>query len=284
MRYNHILLAVDLRHDVRHLLQRTGKFALRLGAALHLISVLPVADGMSQDGGPDKTPELKRETFAYLEQLAGAMPCSAGECMVECGEVAPEILAAAARVNTDLLVLGSRQKPGLMAWLQESTAEKLLPSLNCDLLILDEDRPFWHPPLTFSLFVDIDDAGHQLLTKAAHFAHRMGADLRVTHVVEPLGEAHLALELEGGYAATLTDACEKAERQLAEWITALPELPERWQVVSGSPGRFMAESLADPKIQLVVVGGARSAHRHLTQGNHLHRLLHEAGDVLILRW
>ena len=203
--------------------------------------------------------------------------------MVECGPVAPQILAAARRVNADLLVLGSRQKPGLMAWLQEGTAQKLLPELGCDLLILDEDRPFWHPPLTFSLFIDMDEAGHRLLTRAAGFAHRMGAELRVTHVVEPLGEAHLALELEGGYAATLTDACEKAERQLAEWITCLPELPERWQVLSGSPGRLMAESLADPKVQLVIVGGARSAHRHLTQGNHLHRLLHEAGDVLILR-
>ena len=170
-----------------------------------------------------------------------------------------------------------------MAWLQEGTAQKLLPELGCGLLILDEDRPFWHPPLTFSLFIDMDEAGHRLLTRAAGFAHRMGAELRVTHVVEPLGEAHLALELEGGYAATLTDACEKAERQLAEWITCLPELPERWQVVSGSPGRLMAESLADAKVQLVIVGGARSAHRHLTQGNHLHRLLHEAGDVLILR-
>ena len=283
MRYNHVLLAVDLRHDVRHLLQRTGKFALRLGAALHLVSVLPLPDGMSSDGEPDKTPELKRETFAYLDQLASSLPGSVGECMVECGPVAPQILAAARRANTDLLVLGSRQKPGLMAWLQEGTAQKLLPELGCDLLILDEDRPFWHPPLTFSLFIDMDEAGHRLLTRAAGFAHRMGAELRVTHVVEPLGEAHLALELEGGYAATLTDACEKAERQLAEWITCLPELPERWQVVSGSPGRLMAESLADAKVQLVIVGGARSAHRHLTQGNHLHRLLHEAGDVLILR-
>lgn len=283
MRYNHVLLAVDLRHDVRHLLQRTGKFALRLGAALHLVSVLPLPDGMSSDGEPDKTPELKRETFAYLDQLASSLPGSVGECMVECGPVAPQILAAARRVNADLLVLGSRQKPGLMAWLQEGTAQKLLPELGCDLLILDEDRPFWHPPLTFSLFIDMDEAGHRLLTRAASFAHRMGAELRVTHVVEPLGEAHLALELEGGYAATLTYACEKAERQLAEWITCLPELPERWQVVSGSPGRLMAESLADPKVQLVIVGGARSAHRHLTQGNHLHRLLHEAGDVLILR-
>lgn len=283
MRYNHVLLAVDLRHDVRHLLQRTGKFALRLGAALHLVSVLPLPDGMSSDGEPDKTPELKRETFAYLDQLASSLPGSVGECMVECGPVAPQILAAARRVNADLLVLGSRQKPGLMAWLQEGTAQKLLPELGCDLLILDEDRPFWHPPLTFSLFIDMDEAGHRLLTRAAGFAHRVGAELRVTHVVEPLGEAHLALELEGGYAATLTDACEKAERQLAEWITCLPELPERWQVLSGSPGRLMAESLADPKVQLVIVGGARSAHRHLTQGNHLHRLLHEAGDVLILR-
>ncbi len=283
MRYNHVLLAVDLRHDVRHLLQRTGKFALRLGAALHLVSVLPLPDGMSSDGEPDKTPELKRETFAYLDQLASSLPGSVGECMVECGPVAPQILAAARRVNADLLVLGSRQKPGLMAWLQEGTAQKLLPELGCDLLILDEDRPFWHPPLTFSLFIDMDEAGHRLLTRAASFAHRMGAELRVTHVVEPLGEAHLALELEGGYAATLTDACEKAERQLAEWITCLPELPERWQVLSGSPGRLMAESLADSKVQLVIVGGARSAHRHLTQGNHLHRLLHEAGDVLILR-
>ena len=108
-------------------------------------------------------------------------------------------------------------------------------------------------------------------------------DIDEKYMAEALKEAHLALELEGGYAATLTDACEKAERQLAEWITCLPELPERWQVVSGSPGRVMAESLADAKVQLVIVGGARSAHRHLTQGNHLHRLLHEAGDVLILR-
>lgn len=283
MRYNHILLAVDLRHDVRHLLQRTGKFALRLGAALHLVSVLPLPDGMSSDGEPDKMPELKRETFSYLDQLASSLPGSVGECMVECGPVAPQILAAAARVNADLLVLGSRQKPGLMAWLQESTAQKLLPELSCDLLILDEDRPFWHPPLIFSLFIDLDEPGHKLLTKAASFAHRMSADLRVTHVVEPLGEAHLALELEGGYAATLTDACERAERQLAEWISRLPELPERWQVVSGSPSRLMAEAQADTRIQLVIVGGARSAHRHLTQGHHLHRLLHESGDVLILR-
>lgn len=129
MRYNHVLLAVDLRHDVRHLLQRTGKFALRLGAALHLVSVLPLPDGMSSDGEPDKTPELKRETFAYLDQLASSLPGSAGECMVECGPVAAaDPGGGPAGSGADLLVLGSRQKPGLMAWLQEGTAQKLLPS------------------------------------------------------------------------------------------------------------------------------------------------------------
>lgn len=267
MRYAHILVAVDLRHDVRHLLQRAGKFAQRMGARLHIITVLPRDEpGLSQ-GDTSHLANLQRETLDYLQQQVAALPSQHGECRVCCGVVADEILRAVVELKADVLILGARQRPGLLSWLQQQAAEPLLARLGCDLLLLDEDRPFWREPLHITLLVDLDAAGQKVLRRATALARQQGAQLLVRHVLASNDESLRAV----------------AERQLASWLVGLPLPLPRWELVSGAICEWLTRSLASHESHLLIIGGTHLAPHPQAEEAPLARLLHEPGDVMVLR-
>ena len=88
MRYNQILVAVDLTHDVCRLVQRAGKLAQRLGARLHLLTVLPLDESFSGLVDAQRVAQLKRESLEYLNRQMIGISCLLGECRIESGHVA----------------------------------------------------------------------------------------------------------------------------------------------------------------------------------------------------
>lgn len=267
MRYAHIVVAVDLRHDVRHLLQRAGKFAQRMGARLHIITVLPCDEPGLSRGDALHLANLQRETLDYLQQQMLSLPAQHGECRVCLGAVADEIMKAVVALKADVLILGARPRPGLLTWLQQQAVEPLLTSVGCDLLLLDEDSPFWRDPLYMTLFIDLDEAGHALLRRAMALARQQGAQLLVRHLLDSDDEA----------------LCAAAERQVATWLVGLPLPSPRWELVSGSLSHWLTQSLASHESHLLIIGGSPPLNRPLTEEAALSRLLHEPGDVMVMR-
>lgn len=227
MRYSQLLVAVNLQHDVRHLLQRSAKLAQRLGATLHILSVLPLDESLSDYAGSSALQRLKQESFSFLNELAASLPCDIGHCLIETGDVPDVLREALQRQPCDVLILGRRQADhALWARLRTSLAETLLPALPVDLLVLDEDKPFWTAPLQFTVAIELQERDHYLLKRASQLARQLDAELSVLHVMDPLQTARISADLELDSDAWMDRLVEQAERQLADWITSLAYPPQ----------------------------------------------------------
>ena len=94
---------------------------------------------------------------------------------------------------------------------------------------------------------------------------QQGAELLVRHVLASEAE-HTA-----------------AERKLASWLVVLSPPMPRWELVTGEVGGWLTKSLVSHESHLLIIGGAHHAPHPLLPTSPLARLLHEPGDVMVLR-
>lgn len=278
MRYDQILVAVDLTRDISRLLQRAGKLAQRLGARLHLLAVLPLDESHSGLVGDPKLLRLKQESLEFINRQIVGLPCPLGECRIESGPVAEQILRTMQELACDLLIMGQHHEESLLLELRAPLVNSLLPRHRHDLLLLDSDRPFWGQPLKFQLALELNEVGLGLLHRAEALSRRLGAELTALHVQ---GEA---LEGAGTPDAEIIESeRQRAEHQLADWLARLPRAPRRWQVVRGDVRELLRQALLSTQHHLLIVGAGKSEHPQLSMGSHLHALLQQhGGDLLIL--
>ena len=269
MHYRQLLVCVDLKHEVSYLLQRASKLAQLIAARLHVLTVLPLDESFSGLAGSESLLRLKQESLEYLSRQVATLPCQLGECCVESGSVAAAIQRSLEQLHCDLLILGTQQDAGLARELAG------LPHHSHDVLVLDGNRPFWIEPLTFQLFLPLNEQGKGLLARADRITRALGAKLAVVSVLEtPVGETEQQ-----------ADAAQwQAEHQLADWLVRLPHPPQSWQVVRGDVSLLLAQARASVQSQLLIVGAGRTQAAHLTLGSHVPALLQQTqGDLLILR-
>lgn len=281
MRYQQLLLAVDLQHEASHLIQRAAKLAHRMNAELTLLSVIPVADEKAVT--ESELWHLKRHSLDYLTRITSALPCHIRRYQVEAGEVMEQIHFALRELQPDLLILGHRQANGLLGHWRTSLAERLPPSTRYDVLILDDDSPFWSAPLHFTLALTLHPSGQTRLHRAATFANWLEAALTVIHVLEPVAEAQLAIELEQESQHWLESRKSRAEHQLADWMAHLAGPLPRWEVLSGDAASLLSQHMKQSRDALLIVGSEDQEDEHWTSGYHLHALLQHKGDVLVMR-
>ncbi len=272
MDYRQLLVSVDLQHDVSYLLQRASKLAQLMAARLHVLSVLPLDEPFSGLAGSESLLRLKQESLDYLTRQVATLPCQLGECRVESGSVAAAIQRTLAQLHCDLLILGAQQHAGFTAGLVGELA--VLPHHHHDVLVLDGNRPFWSQPLTFQLFLPLNEEGKGLLVRADRVTRALDAKLAVVSVLEtPVGQTEQQADA----------ALSQAEHQLADWLVRLPHPPQSWQVVRGDLGLLLAQARASVQSQLLIVGAGRTQAAHLIMGSHVPALLQQAhGDLLIL--
>jgi len=105
--YRHILCAVDFTEKASALVLWTTRFAREQGAAVKLVHAIPAAqppDGIDIEGRKFRAylVEVAREELEKMQREAG----TALETIVEGGDVAPVVRAAAEEQEADLVVIG----------------------------------------------------------------------------------------------------------------------------------------------------------------------------------
>jgi len=135
--YRRILAAVDLTQDSRAVagraceIARAGNGAVQLLHVLELMPIEPMSDSLLPVMQVDEqTMARKREQIQALARELG-LPSDAGS--VEAGSAKSEILRYAREQNSDLIVLGCRERHGLSILLHR-TEDSVLHGAPCDVL------------------------------------------------------------------------------------------------------------------------------------------------------
>lgn len=281
MKYQQLLLALDLQHDATHLIQRAAKLAQRLDAELILLSVIPSV--VERESATTSVWQLKQQGIDYLTHITSALPCHIRRYQIEAGDVVLQLQCAVRELHPDLVLLGHRHMTGFLSGLHNTLVAQLLPTAGVDILLLDEDASFWSSPLHFTVALGLEEADFALLLRANALARELDAQLTVVHVVEPLAEAHLAIELEQSSMSWLTAALDQAEHKIADWMARLPTSPPRWRVQQGEAAVVLQQHLEQTRDALLIMGAGQTGHHHLTTGAHLAQLLKLRGDLLIMQ-
>jgi universal stress protein A len=135
--YRRILLVVDLSEDSLQIGRRARALAQNLGAELellHVVEFMPV-EPMGETLMPAVRieEELLERARGRLAALAGELGLPASASRVESGSVKAEIVRVARERQTDLIVLGSRERHGLSILLN-LTEDTVLHAAPCDVL------------------------------------------------------------------------------------------------------------------------------------------------------
>ncbi len=135
--YRRILAAIDLTPGSLPVAARACEIARADQAVLHLLHVVEVValEPMGESLGPvmqidrQMTTRAQQQMEKLLRELG--LPADAGH--VESGSVQSEILRYARTFNSDLIVLGGRERHGLSILLHR-TEDSVLHGAPCDVL------------------------------------------------------------------------------------------------------------------------------------------------------
>lgn len=140
-----ILLPLDGERVHESAIPMAVELAEKLGANIHLLSVVPTVETLSGDETAPSAvlPNAMRAVLDFAQQGGAdylrrvrADIMSATTAEVARGDPARSIVAAAKRVNADLIVMATHGRMGLSAFWSASVAPKVLNDFNGPLLLL----------------------------------------------------------------------------------------------------------------------------------------------------
>jgi universal stress protein A len=135
--YSRILLAVDLNPDGITIGRRARDLAALMGAeltVLHVVEYVPVEPGGETMVAPvQMLDELAASARQRLVALCADIGVDADHQRVEVGSVKAEIIRVARAMNSDLILLGARERHGLSIFVN-LTEDTVLHAAPCDVL------------------------------------------------------------------------------------------------------------------------------------------------------
>lgn len=137
--YQRIVLAVDLTEESRYVGNRARNLAMALGAELELLHVVePAPTIVPLAPEPVVMPlptvdELVEIARSSIEELARELGVPVDRCSVAVGATRAEIVRVARERKSDLVVLGTHERPGLR-FLFKPTEDAVLHQASCDVL------------------------------------------------------------------------------------------------------------------------------------------------------
>ena len=135
--YRKILLAVDLNADSVSIARRARDLATLMGAeltVLHVVEFIPVEPvGEAMMPPVQLLDELATSARQRLVALCADIGVDANHQQVEVGSVKAEIVRVARAMQSDLIVLGARERHGLSIFVN-FTEDTVLHAAPCDVL------------------------------------------------------------------------------------------------------------------------------------------------------
>ena len=205
---------------------------------------------------PADRESLRRQLLDFLPRAAAGVPI---ECRVVEGDVATEILAAAA--TADLLVVGTHGRSGFERLVLGSVAERLLRQAPCPLLIVPRasaDATDTVPQLFHHIVAatDFSEASAHAAAFAISLAEEADAHLTLVHALDlPPAVETWIVESEAG-SSRLQQWQQGASGRLHELVPndagTYCHVEER--VESGSAARVILDVAAERHAGLIVIG------------------------------
>ena len=164
----HILFPFDFSEQGRQAAPFIAGFCKEFGSKLTVFSVAP----------PGKIEEAIGEDFADVPT----------QWVSTCGDPALRIADFAHNRDVDLVMMPTHGLGPFRRVLAGSVTSKVLHDVRCPVWTAAHTEHQESPviPRTILCAVNADTEGVPLLTYAAHFSKRVGASLKVLHVVEPV--------------------------------------------------------------------------------------------------
>jgi nucleotide-binding universal stress UspA family protein len=291
-----ILCPVDFSEESRHAIDHAIAMARWYNASLtglHVYSPMFTPDpGLSAP--EDELRRLQAETLACF---VGAGAIGVGlNVLVDVGRPAHQILARAAALPADLVVMGTHGAGGFEHLILGSVTERVLRKAPCPVLTVPP-RARSTSSLPFKRLVcavDFSEWSLKALETTFSLARESDADVTLVHVIEwPWHEPpppHLS-ELPAEQAKALAEFRQFLENRAIGRLTALtPEATPRHdaatlRVVHGTPYSEVLRAAADSHADLIVMGvHGRNAADLLLFGSTTNQLVRRATcPVLTLR-
>lgn len=131
-RIQHLLVPLDFSGKSRQALRYAMPIAEKFSAKIHLVHVLPPVTKANRAELPRQREKAMRRLNLMSMQILS--PVSRTENLVLTGEPARQILAAAEKINADLIVLTTKGRSGLSRLLMGSTAEYIMRHAKCPIV------------------------------------------------------------------------------------------------------------------------------------------------------
>ena len=218
----HVLCAVDYSAASRTALRCASLAAEHAQARLTVLTVNdPLLVEAMRAHGPGDWPLPEREELrAFCRETLGTD--LAFEADVRVGRAADEILAAAADLGADLLVIGSHGLTGIRKMFFGSTAERVLRQSEIPVLVAPDTLHTVEGPLTLASVVrrilvpaDLTAGSAALVKIGAALGRTIGVPVLVAHAIEPL---HFPARWQGRVPSLQFEARDRAEAALHRLI------------------------------------------------------------------
>lgn len=260
MRIKTVLCPVDRSEISEHAMAYAIAVARHFTARLSVLEVidctLPPVAGLGADV-LDLPPDIQAQVLAHLNALvapagdAGIMT----EVGISTGSVVRQILARAADVQADLMVLGTHGRGGFDRFALGSVAEKVLRKASCAVMTVPPgaSAPGDAPFSRVLCAVDLSPASKDVLRLAAAFALRSGGKLFVMHVVEwPFGKAADDSPAGEQLRALMNTARDELARLLSDADLAPVQIASH--VLAGVPKHAITSCARGRRADLIVMG------------------------------
>jgi nucleotide-binding universal stress UspA family protein len=290
MRWRSILCPVDFSEYSRGALRYAGVIAQRTGGRLTVVYVDDPMLFLTAAAVLHRRPRAMRRTRTELERFVdeSIVADERPACSVLQGNPAAEILKAAGRLKSDLIVMGTHGLKGFDRLFFGSTTDHVLRRVTVPLLAVPPSKRLAKPPVPRGRVpnvarvlvpLDLDGEWKHELDGATEVARVFGADLILVYVVP---RAQTPPWLRQNVAASDRRRLLVAGRALDRVRAEVPsDIRTACRVVIGNPADQIAAIAAKGPPGLVVMalrGGLRARHGSTTH----HVLTHAVAPVMVL--
>jgi nucleotide-binding universal stress UspA family protein len=276
-----ILVPLDFSPSSLQALDYATSLAKRFRAAIHLIHVHPPDEAASTPGAAHLLLESAETIERLNEELTGihrkrVEPFCPENCHVRGGQPYQEIVRLAREIDADLIALSTRGHSGLKRLLLGSTAERVVRSGPCPVLVVRK-RKQKSKAATKSFAIrrilvptDFSTCSLAGTEYAAFLARALGATLRLFHVIYPYTN-YVFVDRAGVRLSGLVEAVEETARQEMDALKQmdfLRGLSVQTEVLPGYAVDEICAAAREPDVGLIVTSThGRTGFKHALIGS-----------------
>jgi nucleotide-binding universal stress UspA family protein len=276
-----ILVPMDFSPASMEALNYAVSLAKAFRAAIHLVHVYPPDEASSVPGAGHRLFESAEAIERLNEELTGIhrkhLPAFCPEnCHIRGGRPYEEIVRLACKIDADLIALSTRGHSGLKHLLLGSTAERVIRSAPCPVLVVRKRKQRAKASRraftvrTILVPTDFSQCSLAGTKYAAFLARKVGATLRLFHAIYPYTN-YVFVDRAGVRLSGLAEAVEETARQemgALKEMDFMRGLPVQMETLPGLAVDEICAAAGEPDVDLVVTSThGRTGFKHAVIGS-----------------